>query len=339
MPILNEPIHAPEFQSGEWINSSPLTMSSLKGTVVLIDFWDYTCINCLRSLPYVQEWWRRYHEHGLQVIGVHSPEFTFAKDSANVRTAVLELGIEYPVLLDNSHLTWQVWATRYWPSKYLVDTRGYIRYFQYGEGQYQDFELDIQHLLHELYPEMAFPPPMEAIRPSDIPGVSCLSATPEQYLGFRRGQLGNREEYAPNQVVLYAQQQTAKEDAVYLQGQWYNDSEAIVLAGMVGSLEILYKGKEVNIVATPPKNGIGVITVEQDNLPIPKEAFGRDMVQKEDQSIVRIDAPRLYNIIDNPHFGIHLLRLSSKNVGIALYTITFITECRNVTYDLGQEAA
>jgi len=137
-------IHAPELTGGYWVNSEPQPMAQLRGRVVLIDFWDYTCVNCIRTLPYVTEWYRRYSPRGLSVIGVHAPEFAFAKELDGVQKAIEEFGIAYPVVMDNGYAIWQAYANRYWPAKFLIDREGYLRYYHFGEGAYDETEQAIQ---------------------------------------------------------------------------------------------------------------------------------------------------------------------------------------------------
>src|SRR3990172_3182304 len=156
-------IHAPELTGGYWVNSEPLSMQALRGKVVLIDFWDYPCVNCIRTLPYVAEWHRRYSFHGLLVIGVHAPEFSFAKELDGVKRAIETFGIEYPVVMDNGFAIWQAYANRYWPAKYLVDAEGYIRYLHFGEGGYQETERAIQTLIRELQPDLELPEPLKPV--------------------------------------------------------------------------------------------------------------------------------------------------------------------------------
>jgi thiol-disulfide isomerase/thioredoxin len=132
------PVRAPHLAPGTWLNAGPLDLKALRGRVVLVDFWDYTCINCLRTLPYLVEWHRRYREKGLTMIGVHAPEFSFARSADFVRQAIHDYGITYPVVLDNEHRTWYAFANRYWPAKYLIDHKGYLRYKRFGEGHYAE---------------------------------------------------------------------------------------------------------------------------------------------------------------------------------------------------------
>ncbi|MGE5138048.1 MAG: redoxin domain-containing protein, partial [Rudaea sp.] len=156
----------PEFEPGNWLNSPPLRMRDLRGKAVLVDFWDFTCINCLRTLPYLVEWYRRYHDKGLVIVGVHAPKFSFAQNPELVAEAAWANRLDYPILLDNEFKTWQAFANRYWPAKYLIDGDGYIRYQTYGEGHYAETERAIQTVLSELGADH-FPPPMEPIREMD----------------------------------------------------------------------------------------------------------------------------------------------------------------------------
>jgi len=157
MPRIEEKIHAPEFREGHWWNAGPLRLADLRGRPVLIDFWDYTCLNCLRTLPYLREWHARYRPHGLTIVGVHAPEFEFARRAPNVERGIRAHGIEYPTLLDAEYATWRAYANRYWPSKYLVDGASYIRYAHFGEGAYAEMEEEIQTLIREIDPAADLP--------------------------------------------------------------------------------------------------------------------------------------------------------------------------------------
>jgi len=142
------PVAAPEFTGIEkWLNSEPLSLQSLRGKVVLVDFWTYTCINCIRTLPYVTDWYQKYKDQGLVVVGVHTPEFPFERSTANVTKALSRLGIKYPVAQDNDYATWDAYRNQYWPAAYLIDKQGRIVYRHFGEGQYKETEAEIQRLL------------------------------------------------------------------------------------------------------------------------------------------------------------------------------------------------
>lgn len=170
---------APEIVlGGNWFNSSPLQISELKGKVVLVDFWTYSCINCIRTLPYLRDWWEKYEDDGLVIIGVHTPEFEFEKDADNVSDAIADFEIKYPVVQDNEYKTWRAYNNRYWPAKYLIDKAGRIRYTHFGEGEYDETEKMIQHLLSELGNQIT--------SEIDNPDYEIESRTPEIYLGSKR---------------------------------------------------------------------------------------------------------------------------------------------------------
>ena len=327
MPTVRESIHAPEFQQGEWFNSPPLSMTALHGRVVLVDFWCYTCVNCLRTLPYVREWWRRYREIGLLIIGIHAPEFTFEKQRENLQAAIQRLDIGYPVLTDNEYRNWSTWANRYWPSIYLVDANGYIRFFQYGEGHYQEIESDIQDLLHHNLPDAVFPPLMPPLRDTDAPDAVCYRATPELDLGYERSRFGNPSADHIGQIVQYAYQEEEAGDTVFLEGYWRSTQESVVLSSEEGSIYIRYRGKEVNLVAQPPEGDSGYLLIEQDYQPLPLNALGEDAHQDGASIAVHVDSPRMYNLVQNPHFGEHRLRIRVMTPGLAAFALTFVTEC------------
>ncbi|HWN56639.1 MAG TPA: redoxin family protein, partial [Methylomirabilota bacterium] len=180
MPQISETVLAPELEGGNWIQHGPVSLKELRDkAVVLIDFWDYTCVNCIRTLPYVVEWNRRYAKSGLVIVGVHAPEFSFAREGSHVAEAAARFGLEYPIVLDNEYAIWRAYSNRFWPAKYLIDSKGRIRYYHFGEGSYQESELAIQGLLRELSPTLSLPPPMEPMRDTDQPGAVCYRVTPE----------------------------------------------------------------------------------------------------------------------------------------------------------------
>jgi len=156
MKVEKGKVRAPEI-GRLWFNSPPLSFRQLRGRAVLVDFWDYTCVNCIRTLPYVQAWHERYHDKGLTVIGVHTPEFTFAQYESNVERGIREFGLTYPIVVDSNREIWKSFANRYWPTKYLLDKDGYLRYGHFGEGGYHECEEAIQELLREIDPALALP--------------------------------------------------------------------------------------------------------------------------------------------------------------------------------------
>src|SRR5579864_1685300 len=220
----------------EWLNSDALSPAALAGKVVLVDFWDYTCVNCLRTLPYEKAWYERYKSLGFTIVGVHSPEFAFAGESANVRAAVKRLGIAWPVVLDNQNAIWNRYHNDAWPHEYLADAAGRIVYDYVGEGDYPQTEAAIQGLIRQLHPDAHLPPTM-ALLPEDSydkPGAVCYPQTREMYVGAWRGSdaaLGNREGYKRGTIVEYHDRGRGHVDGfVYLQGPWFNADQAMVHA-------------------------------------------------------------------------------------------------------------
>jgi thiol-disulfide isomerase/thioredoxin len=199
LPVLPKMARAPEFAGlGPWHNSEPFTLESLKGKVVLVDFWTYSCINCIRTLPYIQGYWDTFKDKPFVLIGVHAPEFVFEKSEKNVAQAVREYGLTYPIAQDNDFGTWRAFANRYWPAKYLIDANGIIRYTHFGEGAYDETNLAIQSLLAEIG-AIEVPMPM-----SDTAARTYRKQTPETYLGERSWPvLGNAQGEPTSAVVSY----------------------------------------------------------------------------------------------------------------------------------------
>ncbi|HEY8171765.1 MAG TPA: redoxin domain-containing protein [Dehalococcoidia bacterium] len=322
------PVRAPEFPANvQWLQGGPVRLGDLRGKPVLIDFWDYTCVNCLHTLPYVKEWHRRYGPLGLTVVGVHAPEFSFARDSGNVARAVREQGIEYPVLLDNEYATWQAYANRYWPAKYLVDGNGYLRYYHFGEGAYDETESAIQALLRESFAEILLPGLMEPVRAEDRPGAVCYRVSPELYLGYQRGLVGNVAGLTPDAPATYSDPGMHMDGHAYLAGDWLLSSEYLARpagAGALSTLTVPYVAKEVNLVVHPPTyGGDAMISVMQDGAPIAADDAGPDVQAGGATSVMRIDTPRMYRVVNNREIGRHELTLSTTSDGVALYALTF----------------
>lgn len=347
MPELQKPIvRAPDFAPGAWINSEPLHIDALRGRVVLTDIWDFTCINCIRTLPYLAEWHRRYADLGLTIVGVHSPEFEFAKDRRQVEAAARRFGLTYPIVLDNDYETWTAYANRYWPAHYLIDPHGYIRHSQFGEGGYRDFELAIQALLRERDPSLRLPEPMQPVRPEDRPGAVCYRATPELHAGFDRGALGNSEGYPSfDAVVFYEEPLDRRPGAFYVAGPWKAAPDHLASAGEQSAILLPYQAATVNAVMSPsgdpvdlmlgvqradlgaiPLTGVNVLVTQNDRALTSDEAGDDVTFDAQGRSRVHVDAPRMYHLVKNPAFGQFELRLTPDRPGFALYAFTF-TSC------------
>jgi hypothetical protein len=328
---------APDFAPGEWLNTDyPLSMDALRRSVVLVDFWDYTRIDCIRALPYLISWHRRYAALGLQIIGAHTPEFSFARDRSQIEAAITEFDIPYPVLLDNDYATWERFGNRYWGSKYLIDEAGCIRYYQHGEGCWQETEQAIQMLLRESTPSVDLPNLMDDLRPEDAMGAVCYRATPELYTGYTRGVLGNPEGYAAEHPLLYKLPRQRIEGAFFADGIWRAGEECFAFAGQQGGRLVLpYRAVGVNAVLSLSGDPLevmlklhpeAVVEVRQDGAPLDPHRMGEDVIFDGDGvSSVIVDRPRLYGLVTNPDFGMHELELTFRSNGLAVYAFTFTT--------------
>lgn len=321
----------PTFEKEYWINAEPHLVDKLKGNVVLVDFWEYTCVNCIRTFPYLKEWHRRYADKGLIILGVHAPEFVFGKKRENVEQAMRESGLTYPTVMDNDYVLWTIFGNRYWPAKYLFDKNGILRYSHYGEGSYGDTEAMIQKLLLERDASLTFPPLMEPIRAEDKPGAVCYRPTPETYLGYGRGRIGNVEGFREDQIVMYTDPHRYESDRYYLVGRWYNSPESVRLAsqhGEPGSIVINYEAAEVNLVIHPETETGFRVYVDQDGKPVEQASRGADVRTESDgRTYLLIDTPRMYNIISNVLFDRHVLRLTTTSNSFSAYAFTFTTMC------------
>lgn len=306
-----------------WINSRPLSLKSLRGKVVLLDFWEYTCVNCLRTLPYLKEWNKRYSSSGLVIIGVHTPEFAFAGKFENLQRAVKALGITYPVVSDSNYRIWTAYQNQYWPRHYLIDAHGVIQHDHAGEGAYQETEGWIQRLLKEAHPSAKFDKPMQPVRAEDKPGAVCYPCTPETYLGYERGEIGNPEGYQKDMVVQYAPPGQLMTDTFYAEGAWKNHAESLEKFGTSPSVLIIkYRASEVNIVLHPgPQTAEIAVTV--DGKPLPKSMAGADVTLRGGSSVVDVKEPRMYRIISEKGYGTHVLRLQTTSPGMRAFAYTF----------------
>ncbi len=313
-----------------WINADPEIVDNLKGKVVVVDFWEYTCINCIRTLPYIKEWNRRYADKGLLILGVHAPEFEFGKKRENVENAVMKFVLKYPIVLDNNYAIWKIFENRYWPAKYIFDKNGILRYQHFGEGSYGETEKMIQNLLKELDASLHLPPLVEPVRAEDKPGAVCYRPTPETYLGYDRGNIGNKEGYKEKREISYSDPEKYRDDTYYLVGRWYNGPESVRLAeknGGSGSIVISYEAAEVNLVIHPEAESGFRIYVRQDGVSVPHESLGEDAKIDDGRTYIYVDTPRMYNVVKNKKFERHVLRLTSNSNSFGAYAFTFTSMC------------
>lgn len=323
MPQIKETILAPPLDGGQWIQGGPISLEEMRGkNVVLLDFWDYTCVNCLRTLPYVAEWHRRYAQAGLIVVGVHAPEFSFARDHENVSTAIKQFALEYPIVLDNDYTIWKAYSNRCWPAKYLIDSESCIRYYHFGEGLYATTEAEIQGLLREINPSLELPPPMAPIRNTDQPGAVCYRVTPELYLGYARGQFGNPAGVNHDEETEYADPGRHAEGLAYLTGRWTVGRESSRAEANGAAIDLRYTTMDVNLVMAPPPNGqtarIEVILGESDRP-------GGDVKIENSRTFVIVDRPRMYSLVANESVSSGALKLIALDPGVSAFAFTFMS--------------
>ncbi len=322
MPTLSETILAPELDGGTWIQGGPVKIRDLRGkAVVLVDFWDYTCVNCIRTLPYVQGWSDRYRGDGLVIVGVHAPEFSFARDRSHVEAAIARFGLDYPIVLDNDYAIWRAYSNRYWPAKYLVDSKGRIAYYHFGEGGYQESELAIQSALREFRPSVSLPPPMEPVRDTDRQGAVCYRVTPELYLGHARGQFGNPEGIARDRAHDYSDSGRHMEGVPYLAGRWRVEEEFARAEAPGASIRLRYTSKDVNLVMAPPAGSAAQVELILDGSQTP----GDDVKTASGRPIITVDRPRMYSLISNASVVQGGLELKAIEAGVSAYAFTFVS--------------
>ncbi len=308
---------APNFQGiAAWINSPPLDISQLRGKVVLIDFWTYSCINCIRTIPYLNALYAKYGSDGLVIVGVHTPEFQFEKNYTNVVTAVKSFGIKYPVALDSNDATWNAYHNQYWPADYVVDANGTIRHTQFGEGDYNETESVIRELLQAA-----------GYHVGTATGAAGTSVdfsqigTPEIYVGYAtaRQPIGNSQGFSPGEVVNYAFTSVTYTNVVYFSGPWYNANDSMIAAGPNSKVYLEYIAKVVNIVAQGNSN---MISIKLDGSTPSAAYVGSDVSMAGGVASATVSMARLYPIIDAPGHGMHELVITA-NQGFRLYTFTF----------------
>jgi cytochrome c biogenesis protein CcdA/thiol-disulfide isomerase/thioredoxin len=288
---------APDFTGvTRWLNSNPLSMRQLRGKVVLIDFWTYTCINCLRTLPYVRAWDERYRDRGLVIVGVHTPEFGFEKDTANVRDAIARNHLRYPVAQDNDYGTWNAWGNQFWPAKYLVDTSGTVRYAHFGEGDYDKTEDAIRSLL----PDRDLGA-KAGRQPAEVPG----DATPETYLGVARAERWNPPPL-PGTHDYPGATHALETDQFALGGRWRLTAEAAEAVDNA-TLQAHVRGKSVYLVLGSRGAKPRTVRVSVDGRP---------------ERTVTVRRQRLYTLVSRKRSDDHQLALRFEP-GISGYAFTF----------------
>jgi thiol-disulfide isomerase/thioredoxin len=302
-------VKAPEIiPGGVWFNSQPLTLKELKGKVVIIDFWTYSCINCQRTLPYLRDWNEKYKDKGLVIIGVHAPEFEFEKNEKNVAQAIKDFNLTYPIVQDNDFATWRAYNNRYWPAKYFIDKEGYVRYSHFGEGAYDESEKVIQELLKEAGAT-------DISSEINNPTYQIQARTPETYLGYGRiDRFASSETIKKDALSTYSAPESLGSNQMAYTGNW-NIMEEYANPQKGAKLYLNFDAQEVFLVMRTKGSPAKVKVYVDDKL----QNFGEDNIG----GTVTVDKDTLYKLIKLPTPGKHNLRLEFEDSNAELYAFTF----------------
>ncbi|MCP6719304.1 MAG: redoxin domain-containing protein [Patescibacteria group bacterium] len=310
-------IRLPQIIGDTWFLTKPLTTDDLKGKVVLVDFWTYSCINCLRTLPYLRKWWDKYKDKRFLLIGVHTPEFEFEKDPKNVEKAIKELEIKWPIVMDNDYVNWNNFSNQYWPAKYLADKEGNIVYTHFGEGGYAETEGKIQQLIKQNSVDTEFP---EIRAEEHSHGRVCFTPTPELYCGYKRGYLANEESYKPEEKAEYKKPKLILGNSIALSGSFLAKSEYIESVKEKAELLLHFRATEVNLVLSPVGKH-SIVEIKLDDKPLAKKIQGKDIVNS---GKVDIEKPRMYNLLKSNNMVEGILSISSlKGGNFRAFAFTF----------------
>jgi len=342
-----ETVHftAPEFPkpgadvSGTtWINSPPLTLAGLRGKVVLVDFWEYTCINCIRTFATNKLWYDRYHKYGFEIVGVHAPEFAVAYNVENVRAAARRFALPYPVVVDDWFTIWKSYDNSSWPGRYLIDAQGIVRFKRLGEGADDAFERAIQNLLRHAHPGLQFPADYRIAPEADAFAPRCGVPTPEMYVGpwYGRGVLENRQGYHQGQTIDYPWPARVEDGRVILSGKWETDLNGMIYRGPAQSpaaaaarLGMRYHARELYAVLNVAKGAPSRIYLLQDGRSLAAADKGVDVaIDPEGRSYVDVREPRMYYLVGNPCFSAHVLTLVPTAPGLTVNSFTFGNNCQ-----------
>jgi cytochrome c biogenesis protein CcdA/thiol-disulfide isomerase/thioredoxin len=306
----------------QWFNTAPLTVQSLRGKVVLVDFWTYSCINCIRALPYVHAWADKYKDHGLVVIGVHAPEFAFEKDPQNVGKAIKDLGVDYPVALDNNYAIWKGFNNEYWPAHYFIDPQGHIRHHHFGEGEYQQSEDVIRQLLTEAgqknLPGGYVQPGAEG---AEAAGSGDAMRSPETYVGYARAENFAGGQVAHDDAWTYHAPKTLMTNQWALDGRWTVRDESARLDSANGGIVYRFRGRDLHLVLGPGHDGKPVrfrVTIDGKT---PGADHGMDTDADGNGTV---SSQRLYQLVRQANgTGERSFEITFLDPGVQAYAFTF----------------
>lgn len=325
-PVIKDLPRAKEISNPSgFINTDPFHLSDFVGKkVILLDFWTYSCINCIRTLPYLKAWYDKYKDEGFLIVGIHTPEFEFEKDLKNVSAATEKYGIKYPIVLDNNYGTWSAYQNLYWPSEYLIDINGYIVHHSFGEGGYAETETEIQKALKERAEEMGISADISSgiEKPtSTIQVVPEGVQSPETYFGSGRNNFLGNGTAGVSGIQNLSLPQTININTLYLAGSWnFNDQFA---ENLKSGAKIIYHYSAKNLYfVAGSKNGVK-IKILRDGKPL-GDARGGDVVSENGADVLTIKEHKLYRLIeDSKNYGDHTIEIDVEDPGLEAFTFTF----------------
>lgn len=307
----------PQIEGRVWIGTHAVNLDELKDKVVLIDFWTYSCVNCARTLPYLREWYGKYKDHGLVIIGIHTPEFEFEKDPKNVEHFMQEHAIMWPVLLDNEHLNWDNFSNQYWPTKYLADSKGHIVYTHSGEGAYKETEQKIRELLGIKNPEER-----EEWEEHDDHkhGNVCGIATAETYCGYLRGFIGNQLGYAEDTEEAYTHiNANTEEGKLRLHGPFLATSEYLESRSHDASITLACRGTEINLVMSHSGKE-AIVQILWNREVMSNEVRGKDV--EKDGSLI-VNRSGMFNLLRAEREMVGTIEVKASHGNFRAYAFTF----------------
>ncbi len=321
----------------EWINSSPLAMARLRGKVVLIDFWEYTCINCIRTFATNKKWYERYHKYGFEIVGVHDHEFDIAYRAENVRAAVRRFGLPYPVVVDSDFRIWKLYHNSTWPNRFLIDAQGFVRFNRPGEGGDSAFERAIQQLLLEAHPGLKFPADDTITPEVDAFASACGFPTEEMYVGdwSGRGILANPEGYHDGKTLEYKLSGSIDDGRAAVSGRWETDENGMIYRGKnreneaADRLVMRYHARELYAVLNVSHARPSRLYIRQDGKDLTEQDKGVDVhFDTSHHSYLEVREPRMYYLVQNPTFGSHTVELIPTRAGLTFNSFTFGNNCQ-----------
>ncbi len=330
MEILTRDRRAPDLLGFHWFNSEPVSIQYNRGSVILLQFWDYTHNESLRSLECLKAWQEVYEPFGLILVGIHAPKYQFSQNIENVEQILRKLKIRFPVVMDNDSSIWSAFQIRKYPTLLLIDRDGFVRYLHEGDGGCDKFERAIQILITETGLRGEMPDYVSPIEEYHMFGNVRLQTTNEIELGYLGGNMGNTEGYNPHSIVEYNDPGMFLPNRFYLNGKWLYEREYVQFKGEKsesGYITIEYRGHGVNVVLSSSSTGLASkIEILLDNAPLRQEESGIDVqFEKNGASYVLVDSPRMYQIIRHKEFGRHTLLLRTNSEEVEFYSFSFQT--------------